>query len=92
MQNGQAIAALWRRSQSEKFDRLEVVASLRNRDQLASPAFGFGNVTQGAALYAEQTADELGQELRFDAGAPGQRLGRKDRRRMPLTSRRRVAI
>src|SRR4051812_13463034 len=34
-------------------------ASLRNRDQLASPAFGFGNLTQGAALYAEQTTDQL---------------------------------
>lgn len=35
-------------------------AGLRNRDQLASPAFGFGNLTQGAALYAEQTSDQLG--------------------------------
>src|SRR3954452_16926209 len=34
-------------------------AGLRNRDQLASPAFGFGNLTQGAALYAEQTTDQL---------------------------------
>ncbi|MCW2966488.1 MAG: Alpha/beta hydrolase family protein, partial [Solirubrobacteraceae bacterium] len=34
-------------------------ASLRNRDQVASPAFGFGNVTQGASLYAEQTTDQL---------------------------------
>jgi dienelactone hydrolase len=33
-------------------------AGLRNRDQLASPAFGFGNLTQGAALYAEQMADQ----------------------------------
>jgi hypothetical protein len=34
-------------------------AGLRNRDQLASPAFAFGNVTQGASLYAEQTTDQL---------------------------------
>src|SRR3954466_13565546 len=34
-------------------------AGLRNRDQLLSPAFGFGNVTQGAALYAEQTTEQL---------------------------------
>src|SRR3954469_14002015 len=35
-------------------------ASLRNRDQLLSPAFGFGNLTQGAALYADQTAEQAG--------------------------------
>src|SRR4051812_35742405 len=35
-------------------------AGLRNRDQLASPAFGFGNTTQGAALYADQTAEQAG--------------------------------
>ena len=29
-------------------------ASLRNRDQLASPAFGLGNLTQGASLYIDQ--------------------------------------
>jgi dienelactone hydrolase len=34
-------------------------ASLRPRDQLASPAFGFGNLTQGASLYAEQTIEQL---------------------------------
>jgi dienelactone hydrolase len=34
-------------------------ASLRPRDQLLSPAFGFGNLTQGAALYAEQSVDQL---------------------------------
>jgi len=33
-------------------------AGLRNRDQLASPAFGFGNLTQGATLYAEQTVEQ----------------------------------
>ena len=31
-------------------------ATLRNRDQLASPAFGFGNLTQGAELYVEQAS------------------------------------
>jgi dienelactone hydrolase len=35
-------------------------AGLRNRDQVASPAFGFGNLTQGASLYAEQMTDQLG--------------------------------
>jgi dienelactone hydrolase len=34
-------------------------AGLRNRDQLASPAFGFGNLSQGAVLYADQTVDQL---------------------------------
>jgi dienelactone hydrolase len=34
-------------------------ASLRNRDQLASPAFGFGNTTQGASLWVDQTTDQL---------------------------------
>ena len=33
-------------------------AGLRNRDQLASPAYGFGNLTQGATLYAEQTVEQ----------------------------------
>ena len=32
-------------------------ATLRNRDQFLSPAFGFGNLTQGATLWAEQMAD-----------------------------------
>src|SRR6476619_8140455 len=35
-------------------------AGLRNRDQLASPAFGFGNLTQGASLYAEQLTEQAG--------------------------------
>jgi dienelactone hydrolase len=35
-------------------------AGLRNRDQLLNPAFGFGNLTEGARLYAEQTVDQLG--------------------------------
>jgi dienelactone hydrolase len=33
--------------------------TLRQRDQQTSPAFGFGNLTQGAALYAEQTVDRV---------------------------------
>jgi alpha-beta hydrolase superfamily lysophospholipase len=34
-------------------------ASLRNRDQVANPAFGFGNLTQGGELYVEQAVDQL---------------------------------
>ncbi len=34
-------------------------ATLRPRDQAASPAFGFGNLGQGAALYADQAVDQL---------------------------------
>ena len=34
-------------------------STLRNRDQLSSPAFGFGNLSQGAELYAEQTVDRV---------------------------------
>jgi dienelactone hydrolase len=33
-------------------------STLRNRDQQTSPAFGFGNVTQGAVFYADQTVDQ----------------------------------
>src|SRR3954447_9864045 len=33
----------------------------RVRDQLLSPAFGFGNLTQGAALYADQAAQQAGE-------------------------------
>ena len=36
-------------------------ATLRNRDQVASPAFGFGNLSQGAVLYAEQTVEQASQ-------------------------------
>lgn len=43
----------------ERDARNQYCASLRNRDQLASPAFGFGNLTQGAALYGDQSADQL---------------------------------
>src|SRR6476620_2854745 len=34
-------------------------AGLRNRDQLASPAFGYGNLSQGATMYVEQTTDQI---------------------------------
>src|SRR3954452_492491 len=34
-------------------------AGLRIRDQLARPAFGVANQTQGAALYADQLADQV---------------------------------
>jgi dienelactone hydrolase len=43
----------------ERDTQNQYCAGLRNRDQAASPAFGFGNLTQGAALYAEQTTDQL---------------------------------
>lgn len=43
-------------------------ASLRPRDQVASPAFGFGNVSQGAALYTEQTVEQLSQPTRPKGG------------------------
>ena len=33
-------------------------ATLRLRDQLASPAYGFGNITQGPGLYAEALAEQ----------------------------------
>src|SRR5438067_538287 len=36
-------------------------ASLRNRDQLNNPAFGFGNLTQGASLYINQATLQLGE-------------------------------
>lgn len=35
-------------------------AGLRIRDQLASPAYGWGNLTQGANQYFEQTIDQAG--------------------------------
>ncbi|MEA2124747.1 MAG: hypothetical protein QOI80_1529, partial [Solirubrobacteraceae bacterium] len=34
-------------------------ATLRLRDQYLSPAYGFGNVTQGAELYVEQWTDQV---------------------------------
>src|SRR3954453_4602419 len=43
-------------------------AGLRNRDQLASPAFGFGNLTQGAALYAAQAAQQAGEPGHVNGG------------------------
>jgi dienelactone hydrolase len=42
----------------ERDTRNQYCAGLRNRDQLASPAFGFGNLSQGATLYLEQTVDQ----------------------------------
>jgi dienelactone hydrolase len=35
-------------------------AGLRNRDQQLNPAFGYGNLTEGARLYAEQTLEQAG--------------------------------
>src|SRR3954468_15884986 len=35
-------------------------AGLRNRDQQLNPAFGFGNLTEGARLYSEQVIDQAG--------------------------------
>ncbi len=43
----------------ERDTRNQYCASLRPLDQASSPAFGFGNQTQGAALYAEQAASQL---------------------------------
>jgi dienelactone hydrolase len=43
-------------------------ASLRNRDQLLNPAFGFGNVSEGSALYADQTTDQLGRPTEPSGG------------------------
>ncbi len=43
-------------------------ASLRPRDQVASPAFGFGNLSQGAALYAEQMVEQLSQPTQPKGG------------------------
>src|SRR5947208_16016496 len=34
-------------------------AGLRIRDQLASPAFGFGNASEGTPLYVQQTMEQL---------------------------------
>jgi len=38
----------------------EYCASLRNRDQLTNPAFGVGNLSQGASLWADQLAEQVG--------------------------------
>ncbi|HEX8120718.1 MAG TPA: hypothetical protein VF549_05550 [Solirubrobacteraceae bacterium] len=35
-------------------------ATLRLRDQLASPAYGYANLTNGAELWTERTVDQLG--------------------------------
>src|SRR3954451_18946383 len=71
-------------------------AGLRNRDQLASPAFGFGNLTQGAALYAEQTTDQLADPSHprggFTTLVPGSRAADpfRTRRRWTQAGRGRV--
>lgn len=39
----------------------EVCASLRNRDQVSNLAFGFGNLSQGAALYIDMASQQLGE-------------------------------
>ncbi|MDX6665995.1 MAG: hypothetical protein QOG68_2201 [Solirubrobacteraceae bacterium] len=36
-------------------------STLRNVDQLGSPAFGYANLTQGGALYAQQLQDQAGE-------------------------------
>src|SRR3954462_3091694 len=70
---------------------------LRTRDQLASPAFGFGNLTQGAALYAEQTTDQLAGPGRRRGGVPTRSTGAKPAapfrtiNRWPAAGRARVA-
>jgi dienelactone hydrolase len=43
-------------------------ASLRNRDQLASPAFGFGNLSEGSTLYVDQTTDQLSRPTEPSGG------------------------
>jgi len=43
-------------------------ASLRNRDQLANPAFGFGNLTQGAQLWIDQATLQLGEPSHVHGG------------------------
>jgi alpha-beta hydrolase superfamily lysophospholipase len=43
-------------------------ASLRNRDQLNNPAFGFGNLTQGASLWLDQATLQLGELSRPHGG------------------------
>jgi dienelactone hydrolase len=43
----------------------QVCATLRLRDQAQSPAFGWGNTTEGARIWLERTADQAG-----DAGNP----------------------
>lgn len=54
-------------------------ASLRPRDQAASPAFGFGNLTAGAALSAEHMVDQLGRPTDPKGGittlVPGAKAG-----------------
>src|SRR3954452_12927238 len=52
-------------------------ASLRNRDQLLNPAFGYGNVTEGAALWEQQMAEQAADPFHLRGGVttvvPGSR-------------------
>ncbi len=54
-------------------------ASLRPVDQAASPAFGFGNLSQGASLYVEQAAEQAGRPAEPSGGItpliPGGKAG-----------------
>jgi hypothetical protein len=43
-------------------------ASLRNRDQLNNPAFGFGNLTQGASLYIDQATLQFAEPAHLHGG------------------------
>src|SRR3954452_11945859 len=52
-------------------------ASLRNRDQLLNPAFGYANVTEGAALWEQQMAEQAADPFHLRGGVttvvPGSR-------------------
>jgi dienelactone hydrolase len=52
----------------ERDTRNQYCASLRPLDQAASPAFGFGNLSQGASLYAEQAAEQAGRPTEPSGG------------------------
>jgi dienelactone hydrolase len=43
-------------------------ASLRNRDQLTNPAFGFANLTQGASLWLDQATLQLSEPGHLHGG------------------------
>jgi alpha-beta hydrolase superfamily lysophospholipase len=43
-------------------------ATLRLRDQYASPAFGFGNTTQGASLWVDQATQQAGEPTHVHGG------------------------
>lgn len=44
----------------ERDTRNQLCATQRLADQLGSPAYGYGNLTQGATLWLERTADQVG--------------------------------